>query len=72
MSEDFEAPQDNLDKELPGGSEGHSDYKPADAKDANVKHQLSGMYQNWFLDYASYVILERAVPHIMEDRKSVV
>ena len=25
---------------------------------------LSGMYQNWFLDYASYVILERAVPHI--------
>ena len=25
---------------------------------------LSGMYENWFLDYASYVILERAVPHI--------
>jgi len=25
---------------------------------------VSGMYQNWFLDYASYVILERAVPHI--------
>ncbi|MBR7114966.1 MAG: hypothetical protein IKC66_03335, partial [Alistipes sp.] len=29
---------------------------------ANVK-KLTGMYQNWFLDYASYVILERAVPH---------
>ena len=28
-----------------------------------TKH-LSGMFQNWFLDYASYVILERAVPHI--------
>ena len=28
---------------------------------------LSGMYQNWFLDYASYVILERAVPHVMMD-----
>ena len=44
--------------------EEHSDYKPADARDENVKHQLTGMYQNWFLDYASYVILERAVPHI--------
>ena len=30
--------------------------------DASVVHHLSGMYQNWFLDYASYVILERAVP----------
>ena len=29
----------------------------------NVIH-VSGMYQKWFLDYASYVILERAVPHI--------
>jgi len=27
--------------------------------------QLSGMYENWFLDYASYVILERAVPNIL-------
>ena len=27
---------------------------------------LSKMYQNWFLDYASYVILERAVPHILD------
>ena len=39
MSEDFEAPKDDLDKELPAGSEEHSDYKPADAKDANIKHQ---------------------------------
>ena len=36
-----------------------------------VKHQLSGMYQNWFLDYASYVILERAVPHINDGLKPV-
>lgn len=34
-------------------------------------HQLSGMYQNWFLDYASYVILERAVPHINDGLKPV-
>ena len=71
MSEDFEGTKDDLDKELPKGSEGHSDYKPADTNDANVKHQLSGMYQNWFLDYASYVILERAVPHIMDGLKPV-
>ena len=36
-----------------------------------VKHQLTGMYQNWFLDYASYVILERAVPHINDGFKPV-
>jgi topoisomerase-4 subunit A len=32
---------------------------------------LSRMYQNWFLDYASYVILERAVPHISDGLKPV-
>ena len=71
MSEDFEAPKDDLDKALPEGSEGHSDYKPADSHNESVKHQLTGMYQNWFLDYASYVILERAVPHIIDGLKPV-
>lgn len=32
---------------------------------------LSKMYQTWFLDYASYVILERAVPHISDGLKPV-
>lgn len=32
---------------------------------------LSGMYQNWFLEYASYVILERAVPHLNDGLKPV-
>jgi topoisomerase-4 subunit A len=36
----------------------------------NVIH-VSGMYQNWFLDYASYVILERAVPYIEDGLKPV-
>ncbi len=36
-----------------------------------IKDKKSGMYQNWFLDYASYVILERAVPHIMDGLKPV-
>ncbi|MCE2616250.1 DNA gyrase/topoisomerase IV subunit A [Phocaeicola oris] len=50
----------------------HSEYKPADErKDTGVTHQLSGMYRNWFLDYASYVILERAVPHINDGLKPV-
>ena len=74
MSEDFEAPKDDFEKELPdegAGHEKHSDYKPADTTNQDVKHQLSGMYQNWFLDYASYVILERAVPHIMDGLKPV-
>ena len=71
MSEDFEAPKDDLENEIPEGSEGHSDYKPADTKDVKAKYQLSGMYQNWFLDYASYVILERAVPHINDGLKPV-
>ena len=70
MSEDFETNNEDLNNNA-FGQEGHSDYRPADAKDDNVKHQLSGMYQNWFLDYASYVILERAVPHIMDGLKPV-
>lgn len=48
-----------------------SDYRPANRFDASVVHHLSGMYQNWFLDYASYVILERAVPHIEDGLKPV-
>jgi topoisomerase-4 subunit A len=34
-------------------------------------HRLSGMFKEWFLDYASYVILERAVPHIEDGLKPV-
>ena len=51
--------------------EGHSDYKPVNRFDAAAVHHLSGMYQNWFLDYASYVILERAVPHLEDGLKPV-
>ena len=36
----------------------------------NITH-VSGMYKNWFLDYASYVILERAVPYIEDGLKPV-
>ncbi|MCQ2312948.1 MAG: DNA gyrase/topoisomerase IV subunit A [Paludibacteraceae bacterium] len=39
--------------------------------DEEVKYHLTGMYQDWFLDYASYVILERAVPAIEDGLKPV-
>ena len=38
--------------------------------DGSVR-KLTGMYKNWFLDYASYVILERAVPHVEDGLKPV-
>ena len=63
----------NEDVQNEGGTaeDQHSDYKPADRFDASAVHHLSGMYKNWFLDYASYVILERAVPHIEDGLKPV-
>ena len=52
-------------------TEGHSDYRPVNRFDAAAVHHLSGMYQNWFLDYASYTILDRAVPSIEDGFKPV-
>jgi topoisomerase-4 subunit A len=50
----------------------HSDYKPVvPTGDEQVRHRLSEMYENWFLDYASYVILDRAVPHLADGLKPV-
>ncbi len=53
------------------GGESHSSYTPVSRFDASAVHHLSGMYQSWFLDYASYVILERAVPGIDDGLKPV-
>ena len=39
--------------------------------DGSDVRKLTGMYRNWFLDYASYVILERAVPHVEDGLKPV-
>lgn len=49
----------------------HSDYKVPKLSDEMTKYHLSGMYQTWFLDYASYVNLERAVPHLDDGMKPV-
>ena len=59
------------DQDETWSEDSHSDYKPVDRFDASAVHHLSGMYKNWFLDYASYVILERAVPHIEDGLKPV-
>uniref|UniRef100_UPI00262E7EC8 DNA gyrase subunit A n=1 Tax=uncultured Alistipes sp. TaxID=538949 RepID=UPI00262E7EC8 len=39
--------------------------------DEGSVRKLTGMYKTWFLDYASYVILERAVPHLEDGLKPV-
>ena len=39
--------------------------------DDSRKFKLSGMFKDWFLDYSSYVILARAVPHIVDGLKPV-
>ncbi|NTW25230.1 MAG: DNA gyrase/topoisomerase IV subunit A, partial [Lentimicrobium sp.] len=57
--------EDNLPEDLP---EVQTD---AEAAELHKTIQLSGMYQSWFLDYASYVILERAVPEILDGLKPV-
>lgn len=55
------------------GEESHSNYHPQTNGAFNdaIKYHLTGMYQDWFLDYASYVILERAVPSIDDGLKPV-
>lgn len=68
---------DTLDNENPDFSDEelenqeHTDYQPVERFDASAVHHLSTMYRSWFLDYASYVILERAVPHIEDGLKPV-
>ena len=61
---------DDFDAEA--APDAHSDFDPKGVEDDKVNvHPLTGMYQNWFLDYASYVILERAVPHLYDGLKPV-
>lgn len=69
---EYEDSIEELNNESQMGDEaagGHSNYVPP--QDSSPTHKLTGMYQNWFLDYASYVILERAVPHLYDGLKPV-
>ncbi|PKV51071.1 topoisomerase-4 subunit A [Aquimarina sp. MAR_2010_214] len=49
----------------------HHDVNPEDHEPQEVITKVTGMYKDWFLDYASYVILERAVPAIEDGLKPV-
>ncbi|MCH5309596.1 MAG: DNA gyrase/topoisomerase IV subunit A [Prevotella sp.] len=65
MSDETKHPEEGT------GSEPSAEQHLANRFDAAAVHHLSGMYQTWFLDYASYVILERAVPSIEDGLKPV-
>ncbi|MBP5426169.1 MAG: DNA gyrase/topoisomerase IV subunit A [Prevotella sp.] len=71
MDDEIKNPESPETPDSQESAEAHSDYKPVNRFDAAAVHHLSGMYQNWFLDYASYVILERAVPNIEDGFKPV-
>ena len=61
------------DQEQENGGNDH-DQDPDQLSEKDQEHKtihLSGMYKNWFLDYASYVILERAVPDVKDGLKPV-
>lgn len=76
LPEDIYDESEDLNNENPEmedaseSTDGHSDYKASSKNKDDVLH-LSGMFQDWFLDYASYVILERAVPHMADGLKPV-
>ncbi len=52
-------------------SKDHERFAKLTGVDESKKFRLTGMYKDWFLDYASYVILERAVPHLNDGLKPV-
>ncbi|MDR2825062.1 MAG: DNA gyrase/topoisomerase IV subunit A, partial [Prevotellaceae bacterium] len=68
MADDFVA-NENAENQAVALIESH--YKIPKISDGGAKYHLSGMYQTWFLDYASYVNLERAVPDIYDGLKPV-
>jgi topoisomerase-4 subunit A len=63
---------DDLEEQkLPENEDGKTDDHGTEPKEEYRHLHLSGMYENWFLDYASYVILERAVPEAADGLKPV-
>lgn len=66
---------ENEAEDLNSGNLQEMDDIPApEVEDTALMHHIThlpGMYQNWFLDYASYVILERAVPEVLDGLKPV-
>ncbi len=62
----------NDNEETPREQEvGSGDFSDLDLEDTDKSRHLTGMYRNWFIDYASSVILDRSVPHIADGLKPV-
>ncbi len=76
MSEELESNEEELNPEEPGNQgkdeagEAHA-FAETEADPSETITRVTGMYREWFLDYASYVILERAVPAIEDGFKPV-
>ena len=62
--------EDDSDQEIVGDGTSSGKYDRL-INDNSRKYRLSGMFKEWFLDYSSYVILQRAVPHIDDGLKPV-
>ena len=77
MSEDtftpdaIDDPEESQEETKPVRKDGFDPRIIVDTSNDTIRHQLRGMFQSWFLDYASYVILERAVPNIEDGLKPV-
>ncbi len=77
MSEDtftpdaIDDPEESREETQPVRKDGFDPRIIVDTSNDTIRHQLRGMFQSWFLDYASYVILERAVPNIEDGLKPV-
>ena len=64
MSDEYtpeEEPEEELEESAEAGEGGFGSML-VDLTDDTVRHQLRGMFQSWYLDYASYTILDRAIP----------
>ncbi len=62
---------ENTEESMDEGEGSQKEEVPSDSENLHTVVHLSGMYQDWFLEYASYVILERAVPHLNDGLKPV-
>ena len=73
--EDMDIPEEGLGETEETGEDQIADVAPGKFDkllgENSRKFKLSGMFKEWFLDYSSYVILYRAVPHIVDGMKPV-
>lgn len=63
--------KDSLNPVEQSQSAASDEVRNTNASTTDKKTVLSGMFRSWYLEYASYVILERAVPHIEDGLKPV-